>query len=68
MSISIKPAPVRRSVTVPAPQERAFDVFTAQMSKWWPVSHSIGSAPQKAVRLEPRSGGRWYEVGVDVIE
>jgi uncharacterized protein YndB with AHSA1/START domain len=65
MTISIKPAPVRRSVTVPVPQERAFDVFTAHMGKWWPASHSIGSSSQKVVRMEPRPGGRWYELGED---
>ena len=33
----------RRSITVNATPERAFDVFTAGFSTWWPLeSHHIG--------------------------
>ena len=31
-------APVRKSVRVNAPPARAFDVFTAKMSAWWPAT------------------------------
>jgi uncharacterized protein YndB with AHSA1/START domain len=61
----IKPAPVRRSVFVKASPEHAFKVFTAGFDRWWPKSHSVGSAPQKAALIEPRAGGRWYEIGED---
>ena len=61
----IRPAPVRRSVFVKASPEHAFKVFTAGFDRWWPKSHSVGSAPQKAALIEPRAGGRWYEVGED---
>jgi uncharacterized protein YndB with AHSA1/START domain len=59
----IAPAAVKKSITVNAPPERAFEVFTAEMGAWWPASHSVGTSPQKAVVIEPKVGGRWYEVG-----
>jgi uncharacterized protein YndB with AHSA1/START domain len=64
----ITPAPVRRTLTVKAGAERAFEVFTAGFGRWWPVSHSIGDTPFKTVVLEPDVGGRWYEVGQDGAE
>jgi len=56
---------VRRSVTVAASQEHAFAVFTAQFGTWWPKQYSIGAADMSDFVLEPKVGGRWYEVGVD---
>ena len=61
----IRPAPVRRSLTVKADAASAFDVFTNRIGNWWPHSHSIGSSPQKSIVLEPRPGGRWFEIGED---
>jgi uncharacterized protein YndB with AHSA1/START domain len=52
--------PVRRGVTVGVDQQRAFDIFTAEMTSWWPADHHIGSAPIEEVVIEPRAGGRWY--------
>lgn len=60
MSVTIKPAPVRRSVSVAAPPARAFEVFTSGFDRWWPRSHSIGDAPLKRAVLEGCAGGRWY--------
>jgi len=61
-------APVRRSVTVDVPVERAFAVFTERFDTWWPASHHIGSAQYQSAVLEQRPGGRWYERGVDGSE
>lgn len=61
----IKPAPVRRSVRVAAAPERAFEVFTAGIGRWWPKTHHIGAADPETFVIEPRQGGRWYERGVD---
>ncbi len=61
----IKIAPVRKQVTVKASQSRAFSVFTAKMSRWWPATHSILKSPLKECIVEPRVGGRWYAVGED---
>ena len=64
----IVPAPVRRSVTVRSPQARAFEVFAARIGAWWPPTHHIGATPFRDIVLEPRVGGRWYEVGGDGSE
>lgn len=56
-------APVRRSVFVKAPPERAFEVFTAGFASWWPASHSVLDVDQEAAYIEPEIGGRWYERG-----
>ncbi|HTQ14888.1 MAG TPA: SRPBCC family protein [Rhizomicrobium sp.] len=64
----ITPAPVRKSITVKAPRDTAFRVFTANIGQWWPKSHHIGAAPLKTVRIEPFAGGRWYQVSEDGSE
>lgn len=53
-------APVRREVVVPIGQARAFEIFTAEMTSWWPKEHHIGSSPIAEEIVEPRVGGRWY--------
>jgi uncharacterized protein YndB with AHSA1/START domain len=64
----IRPAPVRKSIEVAVGRERAFEVFTARMGRWWPSKKSIGTSPQRDVVLEPRVGGRWFERGEDGAE
>jgi uncharacterized protein YndB with AHSA1/START domain len=60
------PNSVRKSLTVRAPAEVAWDVFTAGMTRWWPLAtYKIGTSPAVAVAMEPRVGGRWYERGED---
>jgi hypothetical protein len=61
----INVAPVRKQLVVKASQSRAFAVFTAGMSRWWPATHSILKSPLKEYVVEPREGGRWYAVGED---
>lgn len=61
-------APVRREVTVAAPADRAFAVFTDGFATWWPESHHLGAAALEAVVIEGRTGGRWYERCVDGAE
>lgn len=56
---------VRKTITVEVPQERAFDVFTAGLDKWWPRTHHIGEAEMAEAIIECREGGRAYERGVD---
>ena len=61
-------APVRKSLVVEAPPERAFEVFTGGIDRWWPKSHGIGATPVVASVLEPRVGGRWYTTHADGSE
>jgi hypothetical protein len=61
----IRIAPVRKQLVVKVSQSRAFAVFTTQMSQWWPATHSILKSPRKECIVEPRVGGRWYDVGED---
>jgi len=68
MTRTVAIAPVRKSIRVNASQRRSFDVFTAGLDRWWPREAKIGNAPVKAVVLEPRLGGRWYERGEDGAE
>jgi uncharacterized protein YndB with AHSA1/START domain len=58
-------APVRTSVVVDAPVERAFEVFTTHFDSWWPREHKIGSGALREAIMEPRDGGRWFERGED---
>jgi uncharacterized protein YndB with AHSA1/START domain len=54
---------VERSIVVNVPQARAFDVFV-DMTSWWPLAtHTINEAPARASIVEPRAGGRWYDIG-----
>src|SRR5438067_11638616 len=64
----IRPAPVRTSIFVNAPQSLAFDVFTAGIGRWWPKTHKTGPADLDRPVIEPREGGRWYELDVDGSE
>jgi hypothetical protein len=45
---------------------RAFEVFTAGFSSWWPIeSHHIGENMAVEVFIEPQAGGRWFERDAD---
>lgn len=60
---------VRHTVTVEAPPERAFEVFTAGFTSWWPLTtHHIGDQTPVEEVLEPFPGGRCYERAADGTE
>jgi len=65
---TISPAPIRKTLHVKADPEKAFRVFLGAMGGWWPKGHSLLGSPQKDVVIEPRVGGRWYEIGEDGSE
>jgi uncharacterized protein YndB with AHSA1/START domain len=65
----IAPAAIRKRIDVKAPVTKAFAVFAARMGEWWHKEHSLAQGiKQVDVIIEPRSGGRWYEVGDDGSE
>lgn len=68
MSTQIRPAPVRKSIIVDAPQALAFEVFTSGIGRWWPKTHKIGPAELVRPVIEPMAGGRWYELDSDGSE
>lgn len=60
------PNSVRKVMNVNAPPEVAWQVFTAKMGSWWPLAmYKIGVAKAIDVVIEPKVGGRWYELGED---
>ncbi len=65
MSQTITIAPVRKTIRVNASAARAFEVFTSGLGKWWPRDHGIGKLPMKQAVMEPRLGGKWYELAED---
>ena len=68
MSKTIRIAPVKKSIVVEATPQRAFEVFTAGIDRWWPKTHGIGSAPVRQSLIEPFEGGRWYSTCEDGSE
>lgn len=68
MNTVIQIAPVRKAVVVKATAERAFEVFTLGIDRWWPKSHGIGAAPVVESIIEPFVGGRWYSKHADGSE
>ena len=61
-------APIVKTIDIRCDPQRAFELFSARMGDWWPAGHSIGASPIKAVVIEPRAGGRWFERGEDGAE
>jgi uncharacterized protein YndB with AHSA1/START domain len=58
--------PLRKTIEVACPPELAFEIFTARIHTWWPLAtHSIGQERARTCAIEPRVGGRVYEVHDD---
>lgn len=50
--------PVSLSVEVPVAPDRAFQLFTAEIDRWWPLdTHSVGQERSRGVGIEPCVGG-----------
>ncbi len=59
-------APVRKSVTVPAAPQRAFELFTAHMHEWWPLAtHSVGAEDAVSVTFGAGAGAAITETMAD---
>jgi hypothetical protein len=68
MNRTITIAPVRKSIVVQVGTERAFNVFTAGIDRWWPRDKGIGQGPIVQSTIEPFQGGRWYTTFQDGTE
>ena len=59
---------VRRQITVNAPLEEAFTVFTDRFGDFKPPEHNLMSAPIAETVFEPRVGGHIYDRATDGSE
>src|SRR5919112_5215215 len=59
---------VRHEITVDAPVDRAFAVFTEDFGKFKPREHNMLAVDIAETVFEPRTGGRVYDRGVDGSE
>jgi hypothetical protein len=58
--------PVEHAVWVPLDRDAAFELFTGQLARWWPLaSHSCSGDRGADVRFEPRVGGAVTEIAPD---
>ncbi len=68
MSTQAADTSVRTSITVEAPIDRAFTMFTDGIGTWWPPENHILEAELAEMVFEPRVGGHIYDRGVDGSE
>ena len=68
MNTQVPIAPVRQSVVVEAPIERAFKVFTEGFGSFKPAEHNLLPVKIAETIFEPRVGGHVYDRGVDGSE
>jgi uncharacterized protein YndB with AHSA1/START domain len=52
---------VRTSVDVAVPPDRAFEVFTGDIDRWWTRAHHVQSGTLKEIGVDPHVGGRMWE-------
>jgi uncharacterized protein YndB with AHSA1/START domain len=62
MSTTEALAAIRKTITVDASPETAFETFTQKVSSWWPKStHSVYEDDVQQVVFDEEVGGRLYE-------
>jgi uncharacterized protein YndB with AHSA1/START domain len=59
---------IQHSITVQAPIERAFEVFTRDFGAFKPPEHNLLSVPIAETIFEPFAGGYLYDRGTDGSE
>jgi uncharacterized protein YndB with AHSA1/START domain len=50
-------------ITAPFPPDRAFALFTEDMTAWWPREYTWAQKTLAEIGIEPREGGHCYERG-----
>lgn len=68
MSRHISAAPIKQSIVVDVPIERAFKVFTEDFGSFKPREHNLLAVPIAETVFEPRVGGHVYDRGIDGSE
>ena len=68
MTRSAEQTSIRHQVTVDAPIERAFAVFTEDFGSFKPREHNMLAVDIAETVFEPRAGGRLFDRGVDGSE
>ena len=68
MNTRISAAPIKHSIVVEAPIERAFKIFTEDFGSFKPREHNLLAVPTAETVFEPRAGGNVYDRGVDGSE
>ena len=68
MTTQVSDTSVQTSITVEAPIERAFSVFTESIGTWWNKDHHILQGELAEMVFEPRVGGNIYDRAVDGSE
>ena len=68
MTMQATDTSVRTSITVEAPIERAFKLFTEGMGTWWPPEHHILEGELAEMVFEPYVGGHVIDRAVDGSE
>jgi len=69
MTISEFPVPpVVKAVVVRVPPARAFEFFTRDLAKWWPLAQFHTAPNPVDCMIEPRVGGRVFERAGDGLE
>lgn len=58
----MKDEPVKAGVTLSAPVEHAFRVFTEGIGDWWPRAKTFYRDDVAGIAIEPRAGGHWYDL------
>ena len=55
-------AALTKTITVPVPVDRAFDLFSRRLGEWWPLAtHSVGEESAVGVEMGCRVGGEIVE-------
>ena len=57
--------PVRCSIGVDVPPERAFEIFVERVGQWWPIAYTYSEDQFETATIEPRDGGHWFETRLD---
>ena len=61
--------PIEKTIEVGCDADRAFEIFTTEINRWWPLdAHSVSAMDGKAAQsilLDPKVGGALTEISHD---